>query len=276
MFEPDLEKFKFPDWMIAARTKGGFPDLILRMNSDQNFTGGELIEIKTARTYSISSFNSTLPTATKPVAELTQKTRNDLMAQGEELDELPIREVFYFIRGVNTNAVPDPLYKVCLVHGSFFESIPRKTLIQSALEQMVEELGYQIEGRSTIDPDVIQKIIAKSRYVQDASSKIRFRVMGEAHPDANLLNSKRYPDITDNSLSLILPLDESAGEVPKDDYTSFDNPSQFVSGQSWFQQAKAVLDDAESEVVDATKVGILHSRIKGSYLHLRVDQSRAS
>ena len=56
----NLEEFEFPEHLIAARSVGAFPDMILRRNHILN-TGGEFVELKTTQSYTIASFNSTIP-----------------------------------------------------------------------------------------------------------------------------------------------------------------------------------------------------------------------
>ncbi len=72
-----LEKLKdFPfdarllhvDTAAADTESGQFPDRILRIDPDGR--GGELIEFKDSRSYSIASFNSTIPAGQKDLRDL--------------------------------------------------------------------------------------------------------------------------------------------------------------------------------------------------------------
>ena len=61
-----LEKFPFEIQMLSCKSKGKFPDLAIRLNkSNILFSGGELVELKDSVSYSVSSFNSTIPTGSK-------------------------------------------------------------------------------------------------------------------------------------------------------------------------------------------------------------------
>ena len=61
-----LESFPFDKQMLSCINKGVFPDLAIKLNNNnEQFSGGELIELKDSKTYSIASFNSTIPTGKK-------------------------------------------------------------------------------------------------------------------------------------------------------------------------------------------------------------------
>lgn len=69
-----LEKFPFDESLIAARSGGSFPDIILRLEtSNRGFIGGEFIELKDSQSYSIASFNSTIPTGQKDITPFLEK-----------------------------------------------------------------------------------------------------------------------------------------------------------------------------------------------------------
>ena len=122
--ENELESFSFDERMLSCVNKGRFPDLAIKLNSgDEQFTGGELIELKDSKKgYSVASFNSTIPTGEKDVKKLTEGQENTIRTQMEEAGNnilsLPIRQVFYLIRGRKRSNV-----KVCLTHGKFFETV---------------------------------------------------------------------------------------------------------------------------------------------------------
>ena len=84
---------------------------------------GELIELKDSKSYSVASFNSTIPTGEKDIRKLVGGTANIIRAQmqeaGNDILSLPIRQVFYLVRGKKASDM-----KVCLSHGKFFETIP--------------------------------------------------------------------------------------------------------------------------------------------------------
>ncbi|PWH12952.1 MAG: hypothetical protein DDG59_14930 [Anaerolineae bacterium] len=114
---------------------------------------------------------------------------------------------YYLIRGRRQGNV-----KVCLVHGSFFETVTVMELIQNAFSQVIQNGMNASEPE--IDTEIKDRLIRllshqayfrKSRDVPQASVKLRFRVMTEVKKEGNLLNSQQYPQIVDNSLNLVLP-----------------------------------------------------------------------
>ena len=50
-----------------------------------------------------------------------------------------------------------------------------------------------------------QENFSRVRVVDKASVKLRFRIMTEVKVEGNLLNDKKYPEILDNTLNLVLP-----------------------------------------------------------------------
>ncbi len=208
----DLADFPFDKQMLSCVNKGKFPDLAIRLNSeDVQFTGGELIELKDSRQYSVASFNSTIPTGEKDIKKLTEGQANIIRTQMEEAGNnilsLSVRQVFYLIRGSKQSNV-----KVCLAHGKFFETVPVSTLISEsfgqALEERLNELG------ETLSPSMKQKLLdifseqqtfSKTRDIEKASVKLRFRIMTGVKAGANILNPNQYPQIGDNTLNFAVP-----------------------------------------------------------------------
>jgi len=197
--------------LFSCRNIGAFPDRAIRLQPQPAlYTGGELIEFKDSRSYSISSFNSTIPTGKKLVSALKPNVKQKMAASGDDLLLLPLRDVFYLVRG------RDKIHtKVCLLHGSFFETIPVEQLIQAAFAQILEEgIGAQL---SQIEKDHLaalfktQNMFNRVRTIPNASVKPRFRIMTEATAEGNILNTARYPEIKPDSLNLVLPF-YSSGE----------------------------------------------------------------
>ncbi len=169
-----------------------------------------MIELKDSTTYSISSFNSTIPSEVKSVSVLTRALREKTSPSGE----LPNRRVYYLIRGRDMRAEPAPKAKVCLVSGKFFETIPVSELLPAAFRRVAHDSSA---GEVEIPDEYLrlfrnQEDFASSRQVEGASVKIRFRVMADAHPTANLLREANYPMIKDNTLSFLEP-DEDLSHV---------------------------------------------------------------
>lgn len=135
---------------------------------------------------------------------------------GDDISSLPNREVFYLVRG---RKLKQNKIKVCLVHGSFFETIHGEELIQKAFLQIIEEQKSEGDKQTYLEfAKLLKKLFmhqesfSKTRIVKNASVKIRFRVMTEVTPEGNILNSKTYPDIFDNTLNFILPLHASEAD----------------------------------------------------------------
>ena len=211
--ENELESFSFDERMLSCVNKGKFPDLAIKLNSgDEQFTGGELIELKDSKKgYSVASFNSTIPTGEKDVKKLTEGQENTIRTQMEEAGNnilsLPIRQVFYLIRGRKRSNV-----KVCLTHGKFFETVPVSALISEsfgqALEERLEELGESLSvsmRQKLLDLFSEQQTFSRTRNVDDASVRLRFRIMTEVKAGANMLNPNQYPQIGDNTLNFAVP-----------------------------------------------------------------------
>ena len=207
-----LENFPFDEQMLSCVNKGKFPDLAVKLNNNnEQFTGGELIELKDSKTYSVASFNSTIPTGEKDIRKLTGGAENTIRTQMEEAGNnilsLPIRQVFYLIRGKKQSN-----FKICLTHGKFFETVPVSTLISEsfgqALEERLDELGESLSPslkHKLLDLFSEQQTFSRTRSVDDASVRLRFRIMTEVKAGANILNPNQYPQINDNTLNFAVP-----------------------------------------------------------------------
>lgn len=207
-----LENFPFEEQMLSCVNKGRFPDLAIKLNhGDLQFSGGELIELKDSKAYSVSSFNSTIPTGEKDIKKLTEGQENIIRTQmqeaGNDILSLPIRQVFYLIRGRKRQNI-----KVCLTHGKFFETVPVSTLISEsfgqALEERLNELGESLSPslkQKLLDLFSEQKTFSRTRNIDEASVRLRFRIMTEVKAGANILNSNQYPQIADSTLNFAIP-----------------------------------------------------------------------
>jgi len=210
--EISLSDFPFERDMLACQNNGVFPDLAIRLNRPNPlFSGGEFIELKDSKSYTVSSFNSTIPAGTKEITKII-KGKNSIIkkqmeAAGDDIDLLPIRDVFYLIRGRNKDNI-----KVVLIHGNFFETVKSNKLISQSFEQVLKERLQEkgIDIKSDIQDLLVdifseQENFSKVRNVDKASVKLRFRIMTEVKAEGNILNSMKYPDIKDNTINLIVP-----------------------------------------------------------------------
>lgn len=212
---PRVEQFMFSDNLVAFRgSRGTFPDLILRANpGDALFPGGEFIEIKETKSYTIASFNSTMPGAHKNASEcipLNGRIYREMKQNGEEPHQPETREVYYLIR-----ARKDSKCKVCLVAGAFFETMPAAENLRAALKEALADAmqDSKVADASAAEASIARVLqfnwkrehLAKVRKDESASVSIRMRVMAEVLAEANILDAKKYPAIGDDTLNMVVP-----------------------------------------------------------------------
>lgn len=207
-----LMKFPFDYNMFSFSRRGrGFPTFSIRLNQGKSsVNGGELIKIKTRNKYSISPFKSSIPKGkvkTKTIFGNQGKDgiQRQMTNAGDDVFSLEERDVYYLVRGQKGKA-----QKICLVHGSFFETISTDELIRQSFGQVLDE---KLAGSSVSD-EVKEQLSAifseqedfsRVRNVGRASVKLRFRILTEVKPEGNILNPKQYPEIVDDSLNFIVP-----------------------------------------------------------------------
>ena len=212
-----LAAFPFSEEMLSCVSKERFPDLAIKLNhNDSIFDGGELIELKDNKNYSVTPFRSTIPTGEKGIQRLIAGAENIIRTRmeeaGDDILSLPIRQMFYLIRGRKRSNV-----KVCLAHGKFFETVPVSTLISESFEQALEEQLDEL--RTSLSPSMRRKLVdlfseletfGKPRSTENASVQLRFRVMTEVKAGGNILNQNQYPQINDNTLNFAVPCHSEA------------------------------------------------------------------
>ncbi len=219
-----LDDFAFDGNLLSYKRAGQFPDLAIRIcKDDELFDGGELVELKDSKSYTVSSFNSTIPTGRKDIAKVIKGKNSEVLRQmneaGDDIYSLPEREVFYLIRGKRKEN-----RKIVLVHGSFFETVKVSELIAKSFSQVLRET---MESGQTKFDDKTKAILetlfseqtsfSKVRSVENASVKLRFRIMTEVKAEGNILNPTKYPEISDNTLNFVLP-----SHNKKDDHLNLD------------------------------------------------------
>lgn len=217
-FVPDrpLHELPFCEDFFSFKGKALFPDFAIKLNKcNKSFTGGELVELKESKSYSIASFNSTIPTGEKRIEELIKTDqsiiRDQMQEVGDDIFSLPVRQVFYLIRGRKKQHV-----KACLVHGSFFETVSSKELIAESFTQLMKERLKEL-GRSP-SPSLKRELLdlftekhtfSRTRSVKNASVSLRFRIMTEVRANGNILNPNQYPQIGHDTLNLVVPCHSS-------------------------------------------------------------------
>lgn len=207
---PALDQFPFDDEMLSCKNKGVFPDLAIKLNKDRSlFTGGEILELKDSKSYTVSSFNSTIPSGKKNIRKIIPSENSTTFLQmknaGDDVFSLEERDVYYLVRGRRKGH-----QKVCLVHGSFFETISTKELIRQSFRQVLDEklAGTSVSNEVRNQLGEIfseQEDFSRVRNVEYASVKLRFRVMTEVKPEGNILNSRQYPELPDDTLNFVVP-----------------------------------------------------------------------
>src|SRR5688572_13015947 len=137
---PKLDEFPFDESILSCKNNASnlFPDMAIKLTQEGGlFTGGELIELKDSKSYTVSSFNSTIPIGrkeiTKVIKSVSSTIRNQMEMAGDNINSLLIRDVYYLIRGKKKGK-----NKVALVHGSFFETIKSSELISQSFSQVLE------------------------------------------------------------------------------------------------------------------------------------------
>lgn len=205
-----LDKFPFRRDMFSCSNKGVFPDFAIKLNkTGSRFTGGELIELKDSKAYIVSSFNSTIPTGKKKISHIISSEKSAIFRQmreaGDDVFSLEERDVYYLVRGRRKGH-----QKICLVHGSFFETIPAKDLVGEAFSRMINEQLSDTKITNEIK-DMLKGIFSRQEMfssvhnVDNASVNVRFRVMTEVNQEGNILNPSQYPEILDDTLNLVCP-----------------------------------------------------------------------
>jgi len=209
-----------------------FPDFIFKSRIKNNkLTCGSLLELKDSKGGSIASFNSTLPTKYKTLEEVDIINGNDLITRIASImdDKLSSFEDYYYFQRrcfylIRTHKDNKDRVKISIVDGSFFETVSKEHLIyqmflnifRSHLEKndikIKPELLSEIEKSLSYITD--QTIIASSQNIEESSIKPRLRIMAEVHSEGNP-HSNHYPDILENSINLIIKLDNYKKEIDK-------------------------------------------------------------
>ena len=101
------------------------------------------------------------------------------------------------------------------------ESIERsETVFDEKTKQILETLFSE------------QTSFSRVRNVENASVKLRFRIMTEVKAEGNILNSNKYPEILDDTLNFVLP-----SRNDDEDQLNFDKMS-VVFGDNWLSLFK--------------------------------------
>lgn len=268
MTSETLRDVVLPSDIVAAESRGGFPDIVLKINqNDGGPVGGELVELKDAKSMSIPSFNSSIPSASKSVDELSAGLRRRLELQNELDDRLFEREVFYLIRGRDLKSRPAPRTKVILVNGGFFETVPTDQLLIGAFGQV----AHDATGKPASLPSEVfkafqrQEHFARVRHVEGASVKIRFRVMTEAEAETNLLNHRQFPQFPDDTLSMLVPYRSRYDQSMNDRTFSWLTPPDELIDTDEYRNLDAALKSLDTDLGQSVTGFVLRHPLNGPF-----------
>ncbi len=96
----NIADFPYDTTMLSCQNAGQFPDLAIKINTDNTlFTGGELIELKDSKSYTVSSFNSTIPSGLKDIDTVIKSANSIIKKQmqdaGDDIYALPLFVTFF-------------------------------------------------------------------------------------------------------------------------------------------------------------------------------------
>jgi len=105
--------------------------LAIKVNKNKSlFNGGEFIKFKDNKSYGNFAFKYHIPTGKKEISKVITSEKSSIFNQmeeaGDDIYSLPVRDVYYLVRGKNKGHI-----KVCLVNGAFFETVSVENLISS-------------------------------------------------------------------------------------------------------------------------------------------------
>jgi len=194
-----------------AKDSGLFPDFVLACDDTVTFGHSALLELKDTKGGSIASFNSTIPTRMKSLQEVSDIMGSRSVSTAAMMRDLPMsllpdyltqdRPCFYLVR---TDATQPDKVRISCVEGSFFETIPKHTLLQQLWGQLIASCELSAEDAARVVASLAtlsQTQIAQSRTLHKASVKPRLRLMAEVHPDANL---HRYQGFGPRTINLVV------------------------------------------------------------------------
>lgn len=234
---PSVNNKEFKEWIkiLGIREKllysksEQFPDFLFKVRKyKEKLISGSLLELKDSKGGNIASFNSTLPTKCKNLEEIDTINNTNLVSKITSIMDRNYAKIakyyvyqrrsFYLIR---TNKNKSNV-KISIVDGAFFETIPKDNLIYQIFMNILKEHSERKEVK--IPPKTFkqikrvfshvtdQTIIAKSQNIDRASVRPRLRIMAEVHSEGNPHNGNFYPEISEQSLNLILKVSDCEKE----------------------------------------------------------------
>ena len=264
--ENKLENFTYPEEIIVAKSKAGFPDFVLKKSGDNRYSGGEFIELKDTKSHQIASFNSTIPSAKKRIDHLPKNIQRILTESGEVKETAQERDVYYLIRGVKQSA-SHPLSKTILVSGAFFETMPVNEVLTNAFNQVALDSVSDESILESLSENfrVQQSKFAETRTIEKSAISVRFRVMAQVDPRANLLNESKYPTIEDNTLTFLHH--EKPTKINRQSLNMYDWESAPLQIKRCigYRQLGYAYEDIDASLKSNTRVSILNHPLNGPF-----------
>ena len=204
-----LLDYHFASVPLSYQSRCGFPNLILRMHARAYEPGGEWVAILDSDTYNVPAFRSHIPAGAMSIDMLghvkATSIRESMLAAGEAPNWLPMREVYYLIRGSNRGNI-----KICLVHGSFFQSMKTRAVLQQALSQALEEHLEELslsQDQMGLLASICERAILSDQFWKVDRMTVEFN-LGIQTPEnhgLNILSSFHFRAVQDNTLNFIVP-----------------------------------------------------------------------
>ena len=172
----------------------GFPNIILKQNvSDDLFQGGEVLSIVERKKYHPLKLNPPIPSSyvNPKILNIKNSSLNFLRSSK--------RSLFYLLRGKNS---ANGKNKVCLISGAFFETVPaREVLVRTLFPD--RHISFT-QG----EMDLLEKLFTKPlSFHPNSGLKVDLKMSVDVVPQGNILNPAKYPEIGDNTLNFVVPID---------------------------------------------------------------------
>ena len=211
-----LNESKMVKWVCGSHvssyfSRSRFPTMALRLKPRAIPTGGELISVMESKTYSVPPFKSHIPAGAVSIESLGHKkscaVTRQMRTNGEDWRWLPVREVYYLIRGRRFSST-----LVCLVHGSFFETVSCKQVVRKTLDRVLADYGDQDKQRFTPAAlDSLARMLSQEifsnrrRKIAETTVEFKLSIRAEVEHEVDILSPAYYPEIKDNTINLVIP-----------------------------------------------------------------------
>lgn len=241
-----LNESKMVKWVCGSHvssyfSRSGFPTMALRLKPRAIPTGGELISVMESKTYSVPPFKSHIPAGAVSIESLGHKkscaVTRQMRTNGEDWRWLPVREVYYLIRGRRFSST-----LVCLVHGSFFETVNCKQVVRKTLDRVMADYGDQDKQRFTPAAlDSLARMLSQEifsnrrRKIAETTVEFKLSIRAEVAHEVDILSPAYYPEIKDNTINLVIPYRS------KDDFRGAWHYLKTALGEEWGKGQKHII-----------------------------------